>query len=417
MLVRPVAFQRLLYGYREFNMKFARTRKVFLNSTIGARAAGSRRFVTALTRGLLIISVHGCAAATTATTTPGSAPIKESASVDTVGALQETRARENQEVTRLAQLWEQRRQQSAAGDYPVGPGDVIEVSVADMKEITTLSVRVTGEGTISLPFVGVMKVNGVPERAIREEIKKRLQAEYMHNPQVSLFVKEFQSRQVAVIGAVQKPGLYKLTSYSDTIFEMISQAGGTTTTAAERILFIPAEPADPDKVKMVAAALPTQVTSQDPTPLILKNVDPIVINLATIVRGGNEKYLAIPARPGDVIMVPGSGEVLVQGWVEKPGSYKITPGLTVLGAVAAAGGAMYPADVGTIQIIRTNKQGQKTTITADLEAIKRGEQPDVAVMESDVIDIGSSGPKMVAYGIYRFFTTVMRVGASVPLLR
>ncbi|MGH7794167.1 MAG: polysaccharide biosynthesis/export family protein [Candidatus Binatia bacterium] len=332
-------------------------------------------------------------------------------------SLSRDKAAAENEIERLAVLWNKRRQESPGNDYPIGPGDVLEVNVANMKEITALSVRVTGDGTISLPFVGLVKVTGMTEKAVRDEIRKGLQVNYMHDPQVSLFVKEFSSRQVAVIGAVQRPGLYKLSSHFDTIFEMISQAGGTTPTAAERILFIPAESADPEKAKIVAAALPAQLTSQDATPLILKNVDPIVINLATMIRGGNEKYLAVPARPGDVIMVPGAGEVLVQGWIEKPGSYKITPGLTVLGAVAAAGGSMYPADIGSVQIIRTNKQGHKATITADLDAIKRGEQPDIPVMESDVIDVTSSGPKMVVYGIYRFFTTVMRVGASVPLIR
>jgi polysaccharide biosynthesis/export protein len=364
--------------------------------------------------GLALFLVQGCAA-----TAPVPAPSAAGANVkaDTSNTLSESQGDENSDLARLAQVWEKRRQDSPGSDYPIGPGDVVEINVAGMKEINALSVRVSGDGTIALPFVGVVKVSGMTETELRDEIRKRLQTNYMRNPQVSSFVKEFYSRQVAVIGAVQKPGLYKLSSHTDTIFEMISQAGGTTTMAAERILFIPAERADADKAKAIAATLPAQLTSQDPTPLILKNVEPIVINLATLVRGGNEKFLAIPARPGDVIMVPGSGEVLVQGWVEKPGSYKISPGLTVLGAVAAAGGPMYPADVGSVQIIRTGRQGQKTTIVADLDSIKRGEQPDIAVLESDVVEVGSSGPKMVAYGIYRFFTNIMRVGASVPLVR
>jgi polysaccharide export outer membrane protein len=114
-------------------------------------------------------------------------------------------------------------------------------------------------------------------------------------------------------------------------------------------------------------------------------------------------------------MVPGGGEVLVQGWVEKPGSYKITPGLTILGAVAAAGGAMFPADTSSVELIRTDNKGRKTAFVADLDSIKKGAQPDLSIREGDVIDVGSSSPKLVAYGIYRFFTSVMSVGASVPI--
>jgi len=239
----------------------------------------------------------------------------------------------------------------------------------------------------------------------------------MRNPQISLFVKEFRSRQVAVIGAVQKPGLYSLASSADTVLGMISQAGGMRAEAAERILFIPADPVDSANAKEVVALLPAQLVSQDPSPLILKNVDPIVISLDSINRSGNQMYLSMPARAGDIIMVPGGGEVLVQGWVGRPGAYKITSGLTILGAVAAAGGAVFPADTGSVELIRTNNQGQKTSSIANLDSIKSGEQPDLSLREGDVIDVLSSGPRLVAYGAYKFFTSIMSVGvgASIPV--
>ena len=215
-----------------------------------------------------------------------------------------------------------------------------------------------------------------------------------------------------MIGAVQKPGLYNLASSADTVLGMISQAGGMTALAAERILFIPAEPVDSAKAKEIIDSLPAELVSQDPSLLILKNVDPIVISLDSINRIGHERYLNIPARPGDIIMVPGGGEVLVQGWVEKPGAYKITSGLTVLGALAAAGSTTYPANTSSVELIRTNPQGYKTTFVADLEAIKSGGQPDLPLREGDIINIVSSGPKAFAYGFYRFFTTLVHVGAS-----
>ncbi len=222
---------------------------------------------------------------------------------------------------RLAQLWQRRQQQSSAPDYPIGPGDVVEISVPGMEEIKDLFVRVSGEGMISVPFAGVINVTGMTDKTLKEEIRKRLEEKYMQNPQVNVFVKEFRSRQVAVIGAVQKPGLYNLASSADTVLSMISQAGGMNNLAAERILFIPAEPAKPEKAKEIASALPAQLISQDPSPLIIKSSDPIVINLDSIRRSGNEKYLNIPARPGDVIMVPGA----VKSWFKD--GYK-SPALT-----------------------------------------------------------------------------------------
>jgi polysaccharide export outer membrane protein len=358
----------------------------------------------------LLLIVSGCASATVK---PGEPALGERPSATSVAARES--AQQDADVQRLTALWQQRQQQSASGDYPIGPGDVIELNVPGMDEIKNLSERINGDGTLSLPFVGVIKVDGMTEKAVREEIRRRLEEKYMRNPQVNLFVKEFRSRQVAVTGAVQKPGLYNLASYSDTLLNMISQAGGLKPEAAERILFVPAEPVDSEQAKKIVQSMPAEVVKQDPSPLILKNVEPVTISLDSINRANHERFLQMPARAGDIIMVPGGGEVLVQGWVEKPGSYKISPGLTVLGAVAAAGGTMFPADTGSIEVIRTDKQGHKTTFVADLEAIKSRSQQDLAVREGDVINVGSSSPKLVVYGFYRFFTSIMHVGASVPI--
>jgi polysaccharide export outer membrane protein len=359
---------------------------------------------------LLLMIVAGCSAV-------NPQPTGTAKQVDIAQDVSGAKAKQNDQQ-RLADLWERRRGESLAGDYPIGPGDVIEISVPGMEEIKIITQRVTGEGTIALPFVGVINASGMTDKALREEIRRRLETNYMRNPHISLFVKEFRSRQVAVIGAVQKPGLYNLASSADTVLGMISQAGGVTAAgAAERILFIPAEPVESEKAKQVVASLPAQLLSQDPAPLILKSVDPIVISLDSINRSGNEKYLNMPARPGDIIMVPGGGEVLVQGWVAKPGAYKITSGLTILGAVAAAGGTVFPADSGSVELIRTNNQGQKTSFAANLDAIKAGEQPDLPLREGDVVDVSSTGPKLVAYGFYRFFTSIMNVGvgAHIPI--
>ena len=323
--------------------------------------------------------------------------------------------KESNDLPRLASLWHQRRQDRSTGDYPVGAGDVLTIHVVGMEELSQRTVRISGTGIISLPYVGHINVTGMTENELSEEIRTRLEKNIMHDPQVTLLAKETVSRQVAVIGAVQKPGLYNLASSSETIFGLIARAGGMRSDAAERILLIPAEPAERDKTLEVMAVLPAQVALNNPTPLVLKNVDPIAIHLDRVVRGGHEMYLSIPARPGDVIMVPGGGQVLIQGWVAKPGSYKITPGLTVLGAVAAAGGEVFAADTSAVEIIRADGERRKVTLMADLPAIKRGEQEDVPLQEGDVINVSSSAPKLAAYGMYRLFTTIVHVGASIPL--
>jgi polysaccharide export outer membrane protein len=392
----PRCFFNLSYRVMNFNQKYS--------------SAGLKKALMIGGCLFLLININGCSAVNSP-----SVDKTDATKTDIAQAAKASQAKENNDLERLAQLWERRKRESLASDYPIGPGDVIEINVSGMEEIKNVSERVTGEGTISLPFAGMVHAGGMTDKSLREEIRRRLETNYMRNPQITLFVKEFRSRQVAVIGAVQKPGLYNLASSADTVLGMISQAGGMRAEAAERILFIPADPVDFATANEVVNSLPAHLGSQDPSPLILKSADPIVISLDSISRNGQEKYLNLPARPGDVIMVPGGGEVLVQGWVAKPGAYKITSGLTMLGAVAAAGGAPFPADTGSVELIRTSNQGQKTSFVADLDAIKAGKQPDLPLREGDVIDVSSSSPKLVAYGIYRFFTSTMSVGASIPV--
>jgi polysaccharide biosynthesis/export protein len=185
----------------------------------------------------------------------------------------------------------------------------------------------------------------------------------MYSPQVNLFVREHRSRQVAVLGAVARPGLYTLASGADTLLDMIALARGMRVEAAQRILFLPADPADSEQGRGFAASLPGQLASKDASPLILKRTDPVTIDLNHFSRGAAQLYLTLPARPGDVLLVPGSGEVFVQGWVAKAGSYKIGPEMTVSEAVAAAGGPLFAADTSAVHVISTGKAGEKISLS------------------------------------------------------
>jgi len=326
-------------------------------------------------------------------------------------------SQDSSDLERLALLWHKRAAKAAGADYPIGPGDILEISVPSMEELRSQTVRVSGEGTISLPLLGKIQVGNATEEELKESIRERLR-QYMYDPQVITFVKEYRSRQVAVLGAVVKPGLYGLNSGADSILDMISRAGGITS-GVDRIYLIPAETVPSDKVGNVTAALPRGFFDKDPAPLILKRNDPILIDIKEMAFGAHQIYLSLPARPGDVIMVPGGGQFLVEGWVEKPGAYNITNGLTVSGAVIAAGGPLFPADTTAVKVIRNEKRGRKTVLVVDLEKIKRGEEPDMALQGGDIIEVSSTDAKLIPYGLYRFFSTIINigVGANIPLIR
>ena len=135
-----------------------------------------------------------------------------------------------------------------------------------------------------------------------------------------------------------------------------------------------------------------------------------MIELSSLSEGGNPVHLGLPVRPGDVILVPERGAVLVKGWVQKPGSHPISPRLTVLGAIVAAGGPRFAADRDDISLIRTDGDGRKQAQVFALERLERGEQRDVPVLAGDVIDVGASAPKAVAYTVYEFARSIVNIG-------
>jgi polysaccharide export outer membrane protein len=322
----------------------------------------------------------------------------------------------NKEDEALAHLWRRRTQEGIPLDWPLGSGDILEISVTPVTEVQNYVVRVSGEGAITLPLIGSVQASGLSEAALSKEIHQRFAETYVRNPQVRIFVREYRSRLVAVVGAVEKPGTYSLTAGDGTILDLLSQAGGTSKDAAPRVLFFPAElyagviSSQAPAPSLVSANAVNTLPKVNPA---IQNAEPLVIHLDDMKKGENQQYLTLPVRPGDIIMIPAAGEVLVDGWVERPGSYKITPSLTVLGAITAAGGLQFAANPRKIRISRSGKRKEKMSFLVDLEKIKRGQEPDIPVQEGDVIEVTSSALKLAPYGIYSVVSNMFRLGATI----
>ena len=342
----------------------------------------------------------------------------------------------NQE--RLKTLWEERSSPSETTDYPIGPGDVIEIEVPGVDDLKDRVVRVSGSGQIELPLIGVVTASGETEAGLRENIKAAL-GKYMYNPQVDVFVKEYHSRQVAVVGAVHVPGLVVLTGARDTILDVLTQAGGMTPEAADEIVILPQVKGGQERLEEIADRMseghsaapvadpappagnlhPTQPHSTQ-QPLAsqgdsgvdvaeleseISNGSGVVIPLKTAMRG-SAKYMNMPANPGDIIVVPGGGNVMVTGWVYGPGRFPVGSGLTVLGAVASAGGAMFAANTADATLIRNDGSGNKISIPVNLNEIAKGQAPDIPVRANDVVDVPYSDMKIGPYVFYNVLTRV-----------
>jgi len=328
----------------------------------------------------------------------------------------------------LESLWRSRAAQESGDislpDFAIGPGDVLRISLPQLDQMKDRTVRVSEHDTIDLPMLGIINVAGMSQEDLRNELSRRVE-KYVYRPQVAVYLEETQNRLVAVLGAVKTPGRYMLTSRSDTIMTMISRAGGRTDDSASRIILIPspitADHAEPLRVStnheqafpatvQPASDVARSSRSQFIEPVALPEpsmADGLVIDLS---RSANQRYLALPVRSGDVIIVPAAGEVTVQGWVDKPGAFKITPGMTVLSALAAAGGATFTSSA---TLLREQGNGSKSAIPVDISKVQHGTEPDIPLQGGDVVVANRSVVGAIPYTGYFFLN---HMGIGIPLI-
>jgi len=315
-----------------------------------------------------------------------------------------------QSLERLTALHTQREGNASDRDYILGPGDVLAVKAYDFEDINQ-KVRVDGDGTITLPLLESVKVGGRTVSEVQKDLTARL-GEYMYAPHVSLFVEEYRSQQVAVVGAVQRPGLVNQTTRNATVLDALSAAGGMASDAGSRIYLIPAETrAEPETEMLALAAAGGSATLSDAGGSAL----PIVVDTKEITPQAQRLFYSLPVRGGDVIIVPRNGHFIAEGWVEKPGSYPLQSGLTLRGAIAIAGGLSFPASTGTIRIFRSSSNGDAEMHAVNYDDVLAQRAPDVLLEEGDVIEIQSSTAKLVSWGFYKMVSDLIHVGARVPI--
>jgi polysaccharide export outer membrane protein len=366
------------------------------------------------------------------------------------------------------------RTRAASSDegYRVGPDDLLEIRIIDLFDTGSLGagarrpglgsaaipdvtaaptfqqgLRVTADGDVNIPQLGVVRVAGYSARVIEDRLARQLiAAGILHRPQVSVTVVEYRSNVVAVVGSVQRPGVYPLTRPGATIADLIWAAGGPTREAGRIVQFAPAaglqtwsgraHPADgarralaPAQLASAAPLLPrgggrdAAVVDSDAPPLPAREVTtsanaPIRIDLDALLQATAKGMpdLNPPARPGDVINLVPAGTVLVAGWVEKPGPYPITRSLTLAGAVAAAGGHTFPADQRHATVRRVLGAGEERVFVVDIDAISTGQEPDMPIVDGDVVTLPADSLSLVPWGLWTFVSTVFRVGWSLAVL-
>lgn len=245
------------------------------------------------------------------------------------------------------------------GDYKIGSEDLLEIKVFDIPEFDH-TVRVSENGAISLPLIGTVLTRDLTKSQLENKIAKLL-SQYVHDPQVNIFIKEAQSKKISVSGAVKKPGIYEMLSRKR-LLDMISEAGGFTDEVGKELY----------------------VYRNDDEGTRLR----IPIEVERLLYYG-EPELNIEIKPGDVIFVPLEVyyKVFVNGAVKAPGSFDIkrSEPITALQAITMAGGTTDRAAEKRTQILRRLPEGKSKIININLKKIKKGEATDVPLKNGDIV--------------------------------
>jgi len=269
------------------------------------------------------------------------------------------------------------------GGYPLGTGDVLDVSVFGFNNLTA-NTAVASDGAVILPLVGRVDVGGLPLEDAQTAISKRY-SRFIRSPQVLVSLKTFSTSRVSVIGEVNKPGTYPLTRRGVLLTEVLSEAGGRSPAAGTRIILLPAP--------RIKEAIPVKNSGTPTLSLVSSRSDDngsgIEIDLEDLIGTIDKRPLMIPLAPGDTIIVPEAGTYEVDGEVTTPGSFKLTGRTSVIGAIAAAKGFTYSADVNNVEVIRDVGAGRKALIALDLEEVGLRGGPDIRLRNGDLVRVPS----------------------------
>lgn len=292
--------------------------------------------------------------------------------------------------------------------YRIGPGDVLEIRVFQRPQLSRDTIRVDGNGRIRMPLLqGEFIAACQTESGFAEQIAAGYKT-YLKDPQVDVFVREFSSEPVAVIGAVNKPGSFQL-QRRVRLRELLTFAGGPSLEAGGTIQVIhdensPACDGPSKRARVTNIALKPDygqaTTGSDSEGAPAADGLLVSISLHAMLRGeaGSNPYI----RPGDFIHVPKADQVFVVGNVYKPSTLALTEPLTVSRAIAMSGGVLPATKRSKIRIVRAGPDGNQE-MYVDLEQINKHEQPDLQLEASDIVEVPTSIGKIA---VKAFFTGI-----------
>jgi polysaccharide export outer membrane protein len=264
----------------------------------------------------------------------------------------------------------------------LGVGDLVEINVYNVPELAA-KVRVSNSGDVYLPLIDYVHVAGLTTEEAQALIEKRLtDGGFLKNPHVAVFVDEYASQGASVLGEVTKPGVYPVLG-EQRLFDLISAAGGFTDKAGRSIT--------------------VTHRNQSDKPVTV----PLFRNLTDNPESNVEVF------PGDTVIVRKADIVYVVGDVGHPSGFLMDSGnLTVLKAIALAGGTNRTAKLNSAKILRKGPGGVSET-PVPLKKILQAKAADVTMEAEDILFVPSSSGRLLAG---RTFEAAMQAATAVSIV-
>jgi polysaccharide export outer membrane protein len=349
-------------------------------------------------------------------------------------------------------------------DYVIGTGDVLDIEVFDVKELSR-EVRVSQTGSIGIPLVPVrLHVVGLTEVQAEQKIAEILEANgLVTHAEVSVSVKERRSKPITVVGAVPHPMVYQA-DRPVTLLEVLAEAGGVANDAGDTVIVVrPAQEAPPDSPEPPAIgpedpqpataaanssragapeqapplagpgksstakmqsdpppAFPSGQTAASANPSVPAEPPPLAntmtINLSDLMETGDTKN-NITLQAGDIVTVPHAGIVYVLGAVNHAGGFVLANDrsqFTTLKILSLAGGLTRTAKSDHAVIVRKDNQGQQHEVAVDLKKVLNRKSEDLQLQPSDILYVPESGAKQA---LLRTIEFGIALGSGVALYR
>jgi polysaccharide biosynthesis/export protein len=247
----------------------------------------------------------------------------------------------------------------------LGAGDLLEVGVYNVPELATKA-RVGNSGDVYLPLIDYVHVGDLTVEEAQALIAKRLEdGGFVRSPHVTIFLDESASQGVTILGEVTRPGIYPAIG-DRRLYDLISAAGGFTASAGRKVSIMRQR----------------------------NQAEPITVNLPRNLADDSQDNIVI--LPGDTITVPKAPIIYVVGDVGRPAGLLVDNGnLTVLQALALAGGANRTAKMSRVCIIRKGPTGMTET-RVPLKKMLEAKAPDVDLQADDILFVPLSGARVAA---------------------